>query len=78
MLADQTRTTAEVAAILEISEAAVRKLVQRRRLAPVRRGARPLKFRALDVEKMRAERENEARQAEVASLYAEVDALTAR
>lgn len=74
-LADQTRTTAEVARILHLSEAGVRKLVERHRLTPIRRGAHPLKFRALDVEGLRAAREGSDYLAAVRSAWDEADAL---
>lgn len=51
-----TWTTPEVAALLGISSAGVRQLVHRGRLHPVRGGGRPLRFRWLDVERLRVSR----------------------
>ena len=48
-------TTAEAALVLGITPAGVRKLVERGQLAPVL-GGKPLRFRWLDVERLRAAR----------------------
>lgn len=77
-LADRTRTTHEVAVILGIGDSGVRELARRRVLVPIRRGARPLKFRALDVERVRIARESQAARDEVADVWAAADALASQ
>ena len=52
-----TMTTRQVADTLGVSANTVRGWVMQGRLEPVRRGARPLLFRTLDVEWLRAERQ---------------------
>lgn len=52
-----TMTTAQVADHLGVSANTVRGWVMQGKLEPVRRGARPLLFRTLDVEWLRAERQ---------------------
>lgn len=42
-------TTTEAAAELGLDEATIRSMVMREELAPLKRGARPLLFRAVDV-----------------------------
>lgn len=76
-LADQTRTTAEAAAILGLSEAGVRKLVQRHHLHPMRHGAHPLLFPALDVERLAASRLSPKTLAAINAAHDEADALLA-
>jgi excisionase family DNA binding protein len=77
-LADQLLTTQEVAAMLRITSSGVRMLVARGRLNPVKRGARPLMFQALDVERLVAQRQPTWHKADVAAAWAEVDALVPR
>jgi len=55
-----TITSGEVARQLGISEDAVRKLVERNKLEPVRRGAKPLRFKLAEVERYRSKSKADA------------------
>ena len=55
-----TMTTEQAADLLGVSVRTVKRLVVAGSLEPVRRGARPLLFRVLDVERLRSDRRGEA------------------
>jgi len=70
-------TTTEVAHRLRLTTGAVRKLVQRGTLTPVRPGARPLRFQEADIWRLERARLTEIRRTEIRDTYAEVDAVLA-
>lgn len=74
-------TTAEVAPILGIGEPAVRKLVERGKLRPIRAGARPLRFTEEAVATLLRSRwwkqQREADRSQLDDAWAEIDGLVA-
>jgi excisionase family DNA binding protein len=73
-------TTPEVATALGIGEPAVRKLVQRGRLAPLRPGARPLRFHEAAVAALLPtswRRQQRTNRSQVDDAWAEIDGLVA-
>lgn len=69
-----TLTSQEAARTLGVGTGAVRMLVQRGKLTPIRRGARPLRFHAEDVVALRRDRLTAAERVEIDDMYAEADA----
>lgn len=71
-------TTAETAARLRLSEPAVRKLVERHQLEPIRRGARPLEFAEPEVDAYQQRRWREQqRRSQLSDAWAETMDLVA-
>lgn len=70
----ETLTSAEAALALGVGTGGVRMLVQRDKLTPIRRGARPLRFHAQDVVALRRDRLTSAERTEIDDMYAEADA----
>lgn len=62
-------TTSETAAELGIGESGVRMLVQRGQLAPVRPGAKPLRFRESEVWRLQQQRARADERARVEAAY---------
>lgn len=67
----------EAAAFLKTSGGALRNLVLRGRLTPIRPGAHPLRFHRADLMDLQVDRLTKAEWAEIAATYAQVDAVLA-
>lgn len=72
-----TLTSSEAADVLGISTGGMRMLVARQTLRPIRPGAHPLRFHALDVYELQVRRRTVRERAEHEALWAEVDTLLA-
>lgn len=70
-------TSSEAAAILGIGASGLRMLVKRGQLTPIRAGAHPLEFHAVDVFDLQVARRTQREHAEISSVWSEVDAALA-
>jgi hypothetical protein len=70
-------TSGEAAAVLDIGLSGLRMLVKRGKLTPIKAGAHPLEFHAVDVFDLQVARRTPREQAEINSVWSEVDATLA-